>query len=162
MRQRANAVCTICGVKKTAPNTWFVVVENRWEDTLRVLRWDDELTRTVGAHAACCIAHVQELVLHWMTTSSLNYPFAKPPWLEASLGLPQGAWDLKMEIDTGEARVLGELAVDREAIKRVLNESPHSLISMLGALKTALLDEPVRTPGCETAVPALHETFQDI
>src|ERR1700752_2981693 len=70
-------VCAICGDERSSGETWFLVVENRWEDRIRLLRWHDGLAGREGVHRACSARHVEELVVHWMTTGSLEYPFAR-------------------------------------------------------------------------------------
>src|SRR5437899_4668293 len=42
--------------------------------------------------------------------------------------------------DSPSAKIIGELAVHRESLKRVLNENPHSLVTILDALLGALRD----------------------
>jgi hypothetical protein len=54
----------------------FLVAESHWEDKLKVLEWQDELARRRGIYAAWSGEHVEELVVHLMTTGSLDYPFA--------------------------------------------------------------------------------------
>ena len=68
--------CTICGEERSAQQVWFLVAESQWEDKLKILHWQDELGRRRGIYAACSAGHVEELVVHWMTTGSLDYPFA--------------------------------------------------------------------------------------
>ena len=63
--------CTICGEERLAGQVWFLVAESHWEDKLKVLEWQDELSSRRGIYAACSGGHVEELVVHWMTTGSL-------------------------------------------------------------------------------------------
>ena len=131
--------CTICSEEKLAGQVWFLVAESHWEDKLKVLQWQDELAGRRGIYAACSAGHVQELVVHWMTTGSLDYPFAtvglKPEKRRQRLGSFQPAVD---EPDTKGARQIGELAVDREGIRRALKEDPESLQVILDELLNAL------------------------
>ena len=76
MNSFGSNVCTICGGQRTADDRWFLVTENHWEDKLKILRWTDRLATQVGIHRVCSPPHVRELVVHWMTTGSLDYPFA--------------------------------------------------------------------------------------
>lgn len=133
-------VCAICGNEKTG-GEWFLVTENRWEDKLRILGWHEALSRAAGVHRACSGAHVRELVVHWMTTGSLNYPFATAAGPNHGLGTPRGIWAPRLEVDTGQARLIGEITVDRDGIGRLLSENPCCLISMLAVLDTALQQE---------------------
>ena len=91
MRDHGTQQCAICGEDKLAGQVWLLVAESHCEDKLKVLQWQDELARRHGIYAACCPNHVQELVVHWMTTGSLDYPFAtvgaKPATPQTSIGL---------------------------------------------------------------------------
>jgi hypothetical protein len=144
-------ICAICGKRKTS-GEWFLVTENRWEDKLSILQWHDALSRAAGVHRACCAAHVRELVVHWMTTGSLNYPFAQVAGVNHGLGLPRSIWAPRLEVDVSQARLIGEITVDRESVGRLLAESSCSLTSMLAVLDTALRQEQpsllaFRSPG---------------
>ena len=134
--------CTICSEKKLAGQVWFLVVESHAEDKLRVLQWLDDAAHQDGFYPACGAAHVQELVVHWMSTGSLDYPFAAvagksrrrrrhlgsvlPPILAPNL---QGT------------KTIGELAVDRESVGRALRDDPDSLQVILDELFNTLQRE---------------------
>jgi hypothetical protein len=120
------------------------VAENSWDDKLKILEWNERLSAHHGAHQACSVAHVQELVVHWMTTGSLDYPFAQllavcraAPSRNVNHGISE------FELD---ARPIGELSVHRESMQRVLRESPHSLKTILDALLAALRRENPELP----------------
>jgi hypothetical protein len=136
--------CTICGEHRSAGQVWFLVAESQWEDKLKVLQWQDELAGRRGIYAACNPGHVQELVIHWMTTGSLDYPFAtaalKPERHRSGSLLPAVE-----EPDTRGARQIGELAVDRESVRRALREDPESLQVILDELLYALERETAGT-----------------
>ncbi|HEV3080569.1 MAG TPA: hypothetical protein VGY66_12350 [Gemmataceae bacterium] len=138
--------CTICGEERSAGQVWFLVAESHWEDKLKVLQWQEELARRRGIYAACSAGHVEELVVHWMTTGSLDYPFAtvglKPERQQQRRG-----WILPTieEPDTKGARLIGELAVDRESVRRALREDPDSLQVILDELLNALERETTGT-----------------
>jgi hypothetical protein len=134
--------CAICGKEKTSGN-WFLLTENRWEDKLSILEWHEVLSRVSGVHRACCTAHVRELVVHWMTTGSLNYPFAADSAPNSILGIPRSIWAPKLEVCINQARLIGEITVDRESIGRLLAESSCCLTSMLAVLDSALRHEPL-------------------
>jgi hypothetical protein len=63
--------------QRQAQDGWFVLVENRWTDRLKILAWSEALASVDETHLACGAAHVKQLVVHWMTMGSLEYPFAK-------------------------------------------------------------------------------------
>src|SRR6266852_5681635 len=132
--------CAICGEEQPANETRFLVAENRWEDKLAILHWDEHLASRDGIQAACSVSHVEELVIQWMTTGSLDYPFART-------ALGSGGWRRRAEpscrIDLSGARQIGELAVHRESVERVLAESPQSLQVILDALQEALRMETI-------------------
>ena len=136
-------VCAICGEVNSGQPHWFLMAENRWEDKLKILEWDTVLALQDGMVAACSAAHVEELVLHWMATGSLDYPFAR-----TGRGFPRAharAWRSKQDVDTQGATQIGELAVDRASMERILSESPQSLQVILDALLGALHRERKRS-----------------
>ena len=141
METKLISACAICGREATRYEQWFLVVANRWRDTLKVLDWDDHLAAQAGVQHLCCSTHVQELVVHWMITGSVAFPFARvsTPLAAAELAaflpsLPDDADD----VDTTGLQALGELSVHRESMQRILRDSPHSLASILEALVSAL------------------------
>ena len=127
-------VCTICGETKSENQIWFLVAENRWEDKLKILHWHEELAMREGIHRACSAGHVQELVLHWMTTGSLDYPFARVPAERGKRARLQPALSSTEEVDTTGAREIGELVVDRDGVKRAFSETPSCLAVILDEL----------------------------
>jgi hypothetical protein len=134
-------LCAICGDEKSAGGLWFLLAENRWEDKLKILQWDSQLARQDGIRRACSAAHVQELVVHWMITGSLNYPFARVSSDDKTVLPCDGAWPISVDVDTHVARQIGELAIHRDSVKRVLSESPQYLKTILDALVAALQRE---------------------
>lgn len=139
MTGKGPVFCTICWRTREKNDEWFLLVENRWTDRLKILTWHDELACSPEFYAACCAAHAQLLVIHWMTTATLDYPFAAQACVDSltsSAGLVQLS-TIKEEPDTSGAETLGELAVHRESIDKILVESPSSLGSVLSALKAA-------------------------
>jgi hypothetical protein len=147
--------CTICLTTRKESQQWFLLVENRWTDRLKVLSWQDELASDPACHAACCAAHVQLLVIHWMTAGTLDYPFACAGSCANKLPSPDAVHlsALREEPDTSGAEVLGELAVHRESIDRILVESPSSLGAILSALKAALPEQADRSEIAEQEAP---------
>ena len=130
--------CTICGEEKSPGQVWFLVAESQWQDKLTVLEWQDELTSRRGIYAACGAEHVEELVLHWMTTGGLDYPFAtvgrKPRRNMPRVSLLRPP----EEPDIAGARQIGELSVDRDSVRRALRDDPESLRVILDELVHAL------------------------
>jgi hypothetical protein len=139
----AGQVCTICGEQKAAGQIWFLLAENSWEDKLQVLHWQDRLANRDGVYRACSPAHVRELVTHWMTMGTLDYPFADS---SGKVGRPRRSLApvaVFAEPDIQEVRQIGELAVHRESVGRILEDNPDSLQIILDELSDALERETV-------------------
>jgi len=133
--------CTVCGEQKAPGQVWFLVAESHWEDKLAILEWNEQISYRKGMHRACCPAHVEELAIHWMTTGSLDVPFALA---EERLDLGcRSSLPVALEADTRGARQIGELSVHRESMDRVLRESPDSLQIILDELSDALKREAI-------------------
>jgi len=131
--------CTICGDRKMAGQVWFLVAESHYEDKLRILEWRDEVAKRQGIYAVCGAAHVEEMVIHWMTTGSLDYPFATVGQKRGRLTLRPGSFlPMLDEPDSRGARQIGELAIDPECVRRALREDPESLRVILDELVRAL------------------------
>jgi hypothetical protein len=132
--------CAICGEEPSARQPRFLIAENNWEDKLTILQWNEHIASRAGIQVACSINHVEELVIHWMTTGRLDYPFARTALGAASwrqISMPGG------RVDISGARSIGELAVHRESVERLLMENPRSLQVILDALLDSLRQEIV-------------------
>jgi len=139
--------CGICGCKKlSADENWFLLCESRWQDRLKILRWNEQLAMHQSVYCACSAAHVQELVIHWMITGGLDYPFAVTTSNSSDTRTGSTATDHNFYLSAAEQ--IGELSVHRESIQRVLAESPQSLTVILEALHAAL-DSQRRPPESE-------------
>ena len=138
MQETLLPTCTLCGRERTPGSEWFLLIESRWQDKVKILKWNDQLAAQAGVQPVCSAAHAQELVVHWMTTGSLDYPFAR---IKVSPRRSHTKFPaLPYEVDARLGKQIGELAIHRESIQRVLRESPHSLIAILDALLAALQD----------------------
>jgi hypothetical protein len=139
MKIAAESFCAICLEPRVQSEGWFLLTENRWTDRLKILGWNDALAAEPGVHAACGAEHVQQLVIHWMAMGTLDYPFARAHSRKGSTrkSVP-AAEPCGAEPDTKGMKILGELAVHRESLERVLSENPRSLASILMGLITAL------------------------
>jgi hypothetical protein len=136
--------CTICGEEKPPTQVWFLVTESHCEDKLKILQWQEEVAGRRGMYGACCPAHVEELVIHWMTTGSLDFPFATTAGpVRLGRRVPLAFLPMTAEPDIRGARQIGELAVHRESMGRLLNESPESLQLILDELTRALQRESI-------------------
>jgi hypothetical protein len=87
------------------------------------------------------------MVAHWMATGSLDYPFASL-CVSATTQANRGSSNLtaRAKPDVRGVEVLGELAIHRESLERILVESPQSLASILTALVDALPDYEQTVP----------------
>ena len=142
-------LCAICRQERSANQPRFLIAENTWEDKLTIMQWNDRLATRPGIQLACSIEHVEELVLHWMITGRLDYPFAR-----SALGM--AGWrqiSTRNRVDIRGARAIGELAVHRESLERLLTENPRSLQVVLDALLDALRQERA----IEAEPVSLHE-----
>ena len=130
--------CRICQCERHHGEQWFLLVANHWEDRLRISPWSERLSLGEGMHAACSPSHVQQLVAHWMATGSLDYPFAHVGAVAAPAARrSEKGFNQDFSVLAG-SRVLGELAVHRESLRRLLMENPESLVPVLDALVSAL------------------------
>jgi hypothetical protein len=125
--------CTVCGLATLRHKGWFLVIENRWLDRLKILSWHYSLAAQKDMKSVCCRAHLKMLVAHWLTQASLRLPPADfPP-------LPIGSDSSLADVDLGPdsvGRLVGELAVHRESFSRVWSGSPETLECILDALIT--------------------------
>jgi len=140
MNGRVESRCVICREQHIESDGWFLLAENRWTDRVKIFGWNDVLASQPGVHAACCAGHVQQLVVHWMATGSLDYPFAesRPEHKRPLLPRPARPDAVHAEPNVFGTRVLSELAVHRETMQRALVENPESLTTILRALLNAL------------------------
>jgi hypothetical protein len=130
MNELRTKACAVCG-EYSFDQARFLVAESSWEDKLIVLQWTLPMASREGIQVACSVDHVEELVVRWMTTGSLDHPFAR-----TALGA-RGSRGGRIDI----GRPLVALAVHRESLERVLAESPESLRVILDALLEALRRE---------------------
>jgi hypothetical protein len=136
MRIEQVAECTICGCTRDPEDDWFLMIESRWQDKVKILQWQEQLAGQAEVSQLCSPAHVQELVVHWMTTGGLDYPFARLENRERAQSHRLGR--AVTDFDIRSAQQIGELAIHRESIERILRESPYSLTAILDALLGAL------------------------
>ncbi len=136
----SRTVCTICEQERIGGEGWFLLAENEWLDRLKILAWNDRLAIQKDVHCLCCAAHVHELVAHWMATESLDYPFARLPLAKRQISKRRNPPLVEQApaFDSPVGEVIGELAVHRESLSRVLQDNPHSLVTILEPLLNVL------------------------
>ena len=148
------AECAICGGTKEPGEVWFLLTENCWEDKLRIWKWNREMSCDASARSVCSQGHARELVIHWMITGCLHYPFASVP-LHPLGRQPQTA-SLDPRPSQGDAAPsqIGELSVDREGIARAMINEPWSLNAVLDELMFALDSEVTDGADAECEEPS--------
>ena len=125
--------CAVCGIETFRHTGWFLVVENRWLDRLKILSWHSSLSTQKDMKSVCCSQHLKTLIAHWLTQASLRLPPAHYP------PLPIGSDPTLADVDLGPdsvGRLVGELSVHRESFSRVWSGSPATLECILDALIT--------------------------
>lgn len=125
--------CSVCGLDTFRRTGWFLVVENRWLDRLKILSWHSSLAAQKDMKSVCCREHLKALIAHWLTQASLRLPPAHYP------PLPIGSDPNLADFDLGPhavGRLVGELAVHRESFSRVWSGSAAALECILDALIT--------------------------
>jgi hypothetical protein len=125
--------CSVCNLDTFRHAGWFLVVENRWLDRLKILSWHSSLATQKDMKSVCCRQHLKTLIAHWLTQASLRLPPAHYP------PLPVGSDPTLADFDLGPhsvGRLVGELAVHRESFSRVWSGSAAALECILDALIT--------------------------
>src|SRR5208283_5369757 len=64
--------CSVCGLETFRHKGWFLVVENRWLDRLKILSWHPSLATQKDMKSVCCREHLKALIAHWLTQASLG------------------------------------------------------------------------------------------
>ncbi len=123
--------CSVCGLDTIRHAGWFLVVENRWLDRLKILSWHSSLAAQKEIQSVCCRDHLKRLIAHWLSQASLRLPPSR------TVPMPIGSDPSLADFDLGPTavgRLLGELAVHRESFSRVWSGSPESLECILDAI----------------------------
>ncbi len=150
---KKNPPCSVCGLDTFRHKGWFLVIENRWLDRLKILSWHPSLARRKGVQSVCCRLHLKTLIVHWLTKASFRVAptHALPP-------IPIGSDPDRDEVDLGSqalGRVVGELAVHRESLSRVWTGSPQSLEYILDALITIEEEDKPQAMNFQLVAPQL-------
>jgi hypothetical protein len=140
--------CAVCGIETNQHASWFLVVENRWLDRLRILCWHPVLAAQAEMLGVCGRQHLKTLITHWLTKANLEFqagsdrvvPITSQSQTQAELG-PLSVGGL-----------VGELAVHRETFSRVWTGSPETLECILNAL----------IGGVEPRTPAMNFSVFDV
>jgi hypothetical protein len=125
-----NSPCAVCGIETNQHASWFLVVENRWLDRLRILSWHPVLAAQEDMLGVCCRQHLKTLISHWLIEADLELqaasdhaiPITSENQTQAELGSPAVSW------------LVGELAVHRDAFSRAWTGSPEAMACIMNAL----------------------------
>src|ERR1700680_3238665 len=114
--------CSVCGLDTFRHTGWFLVVENRWLDRLKILSWHSSLASQKDMKSVCCREHLKTLIDHWRNQAGLRLPPARNP------PLPMGSDPTLSDVDLRPhpvGHLVGELSVHRESFSRVWSGSPR-------------------------------------
>ncbi len=124
------SACSVCGLETFRHKGWFLVVENRWLDRLKILSWHSSLATQAGMRSVCCREHLKSLLVHWLSQASLRVPAS--PYPPMPLGTDPSLRDI--DLDCEPVGQLVELAVHRESFSRVWAGSAAELECILDAI----------------------------
>jgi hypothetical protein len=145
--------CSVCGLVTLRHERWFLVLENRWLDHLKILTWHSSLAREADVKSACSREHLKVLVAYWLEEASLRLVSPAHQFPVPLAGIPDR---LDLELDPQSAgRVIGELSVCREPLAHGWSGSPEALESILEAIVATRNAPPASVP--TTSAPAINE-----
>jgi len=136
--------CAVCGLETFRHKGWFLVVENRWLDRIKILSWHASLATQKDMKSACCREHLKALIAHWLTQASLGLA---SPYRPMPIGSDPSLADVDLGPDAA-GQMVGELAVHRESFSRVWSGSPESLECILDALIGTAAESRPRPVDC--------------
>ena len=146
--------CAVCRQPQASPDGWYHLIENRWTHRLKILHFHESLSAQPNARSVCCTAHVRELVVPWMTIGRLDVPFARVPSSPRSILRRSQTHDRPgHEPPLPPSALLGELAVHRESLTRILGENPEALSGVLETLIRAIEPEHAKRAAIVTVSP---------
>jgi hypothetical protein len=138
--------CSVCGLDTLRHSGWYLVIENRWLDRLKILSWHSSLSTQKDMKSVCCREHLKTIIAHWLTQASLRLPPVP------HTPLPIGSDPTLADFDLGPdsvGRLVGELAVHRESFSRVWSGSPAALECILDALITIGAENKTHALECQ-------------
>jgi len=144
------APCAVCGLTTIQHVGWFLLIENRWLDRLKVFSWHPALAAQPETKSACCREHLKSLVELWLDQASL------PQSTSHSRPLPIAGPPDRDDRDfdaLSPGQLLGELSVCRDRFTRGWTGSSTTLECILDALvperpdyKSFAVDLPLLDP----------------
>ena len=145
--------CSVCGLDTVRHDGWFLLVENRWFDRLKILTWHPSLASQHGFTSACGREHLRILIGFWLEQASLGLARQASEPLPITSNAAAGDVNLGPE---ASGRVIGELSVFRESFSRVWTGSPETLEAIVDALVPAEYPAPLMANEFSLLQP-LHE-----
>lgn len=127
-------VCSICGNRKNQGESWFLVTSSESEERLNIWSYENPPQHKEITRAVCGPKHARELVMHWMTTGCLEYPFG------SSRERAGRGCSLASDVDR-RIHSLCEIAVERTGILRAQRENPLALNTILDEMMLVLEPE---------------------
>jgi hypothetical protein len=124
--------CSVCGLATLRHHNWFLAMENRWLDHLKILTWHASLAQEADVKSACGREHLKVLVAYWLEQASLRLASPANHLPVPLAGYPETD-DVDLTLHSG-GRVIGELSVCREPLSRAWSGSPETLECILDAL----------------------------
>ena len=131
--------CSVCGLDSFSRSGWFLVVENRWLDRLRILTWHPSLASKKGFQSVCGRQHLKVLIAYWLEQANLRQlssPEEPPPNSSACC-----CSDDLFQSGAG-AMLVGELSVFRDEDSQMWEGSAATLDSIIDALATPDVNAP--------------------
>ena len=125
------APCSVCGLDSFRHARWFLVVENRWLDRLKILSWHASLATQKDMKSVCCRQHLKSLIAHWLCEGNLSV--APVHYLPKPLGSDASLADFDLGPHSA-GRLVGELAVHRDSCSRGWSGSAAALECIVDAL----------------------------
>jgi hypothetical protein len=140
--------CTVCGLETDHHAEWFLVVENRWLDTLKILSWHPLLAEQAQMQSVCGKHHLKTLLTHWLTHANLQFLARGTPHLAVASDTH------RIEAETwfsSVGKLVGELSVHRDSLSSVWSGSRETLECILNALIGGM-GTPPRVPEFPVAI----------
>ncbi len=139
--------CAVCGAQSDYHANWFLLLENRWLDHLKILSWHPALADRAGIQSVCGVEHLELLLLHWLTQANLDFHCATHPANRPLLS------ELPTDREPAAAgRLLGELAVHRNP------HSPHwtGSIQALQCILAAITGREPKPRAADYSLASFH------
>jgi hypothetical protein len=152
--------CSVCGLVTLWHERWFLVMENRWLDHLKIITWHSSLAREADVKSACSREHLKVLVAYWLEEASLRLAAPAHQLPVPLAGIPDR---LDLELDPLAAgRVIGDLSVCREPLSRGWSGSPEALECILEAIVPTTIASAANVPATnERPRPAVRVRIAD-